>query len=61
LQQGVPASNRLQLFDIYGRLLKNFASIPDKIDVSLFAPGVVIYRLLNDENMTVETGKIIIQ
>jgi hypothetical protein len=37
LQQGVPASSQLQLFDIYGRLLKSFSSMPDKIDVSGFS------------------------
>jgi hypothetical protein len=61
LQQGVPASSQLQLFDIYGRLLKSFSSIPDKIDVSGFSLGVIIYKLLDSDNSILETGKLVIE
>jgi hypothetical protein len=61
LQQGIPASSQLQLFDIYGRLLKSFTSIPDKINVSGFSPGVIIYKLLDSDNSILETGKLLIE
>jgi hypothetical protein len=61
LQQGIPASSPLQLFDIYGRLLKSFPSLPGKINVADLPRGVIIYKLLNSDNSTLETGKLIIQ
>ncbi|MCW3090641.1 MAG: C-terminal target protein [Ferruginibacter sp.] len=60
LQQGIPAGSQLQLFDVSGRLLKSFSSLPDNIDISAFAPGVLIYRLLGIDNQLLETGKVII-
>lgn len=61
LQQGIPTSSKLQLFDANGRLLKNYTSMPGTINISAFSPGVVIYKLLNSKNETLETGKIIIR
>jgi hypothetical protein len=61
LQQGIPADSQLQLYDVHGRLLKSFKSMPDKIDVSAFAPGMIIYKLLNSDNKTIETGKVVVQ
>jgi hypothetical protein len=61
LQQGVPAYSALELFDVYGRLIKNYSSLPDAINASELPAGVIIYRLLNDQNETLETGKLIIQ
>jgi hypothetical protein len=60
LQQGVPTSARLQLFDIYGRLLKTYESMPGTINLSRLMPGVIIYKLLTSENKTMATGKFII-
>ena len=62
LQQGIySSSSQLQLFDIYGRLLKNYSSVPDQIDVSGLPAGVIVFKLLNSENRTLETGKLLIQ
>lgn len=61
LQQGVPSGSQLLLFDMYGRLLKSFSSLPDKIDISKIPPGVIIYKLVNSENKTLETGKLIVK
>jgi len=60
LQQGISPGNQLQLFDIYGRLLKNFSYVPDKIDISTFARGIIIYKLISNNNI-LETGKFVIQ
>jgi len=61
LKQGVPADSPLQLFDIYGRLLRNYASLPKEINLAGLPSGIIIYRLLDDRNKTLETGKLIIQ
>jgi hypothetical protein len=61
VQQGVPADSRLQFFDIYGRLLREFSTLPNTIDISRFPVGVIIFKLLNKENNTIETGKLFIQ
>jgi hypothetical protein len=61
LQQGLPTAIELQLFDEFGRLLKSFSSMPDELDISAFAPGLVIYKLMDSENRALETGKLIIK
>jgi hypothetical protein len=60
LRQGIPASGSLLLFDISGRLLKSYASLPNKLNLSGLARGIIIYKLLNNDNRLVETGKLFI-
>jgi hypothetical protein len=60
LQQGIPSDNRLQFFDINGRLLRNYSSMPDKISTANFPPGLIFYKLLTLEGSTLETGKLLI-
>jgi hypothetical protein len=61
LQQGVPADSRLQLFEITGRLLKSFNEMPGgTIDISTLSPGVIIYKLVTNDNKLLETGKLVI-
>jgi Subtilase family len=61
LLQGIPAGSRLQLFDINGGLLKNFSTLPDRINVSAFVRSMIIYKLMNSEGVVLETGKLVIQ
>ncbi len=61
LQQGLSFGSRLQLFDISGRLLKNYGDMPNDIDISNFAAGVLIYKLLSEDNLVLETGKLVIK
>jgi hypothetical protein len=56
----VPLDSRLQLFDISGRLVKNFSEMPGVMDINGLAPGVIIYKLVSNTNQLLETGKIII-
>jgi hypothetical protein len=60
LRQGVPTSAKLQLFDIYGRLLRTYLSMPGTIKVAGLMPGVIIYKLLTSENKTLATGRFVI-
>jgi len=60
LQQGIPSDSRLDLFDISGRLIKRYSSLPTQIDLSAFSPGIIIYKLISQENRTLETGKLVI-
>lgn len=61
LKQGIPADSPLQLFDLNGRLLRNYPSLPGQIQTLGLPSGVIIYRLLDSVNKTLETGKLIIQ
>ncbi len=61
LMQVVPADSQLQLFDAAGRLIAAYSSLPNNISIKKLPRGLVIYKLLNRENVVVETGKIIIQ
>jgi hypothetical protein len=60
LQQGIPTSSKLQFFDVNGRLLQSYSSMPDKIVLSGYSAGMVIYKLLSEEGETLETGKLLI-
>jgi Subtilase family len=60
LMQGIPADNRIQFFDITGRMIRNFSSLPTIIDISNFPTGIVIYKLFRADNKPLETGKLII-
>ncbi len=61
LQQGIPTDSRLQLFDISGRLVKSFSEMPDRINISTLASGMLVYKLYNSNKQLLETGKLIIQ
>jgi hypothetical protein len=58
--QGLSPDSKLCLYDVYGRLLRWYAFIPDQIDISRLQAGMIIYRLLDEQDRTLETGKIII-
>jgi len=60
LMQGIPADNRIQFFDMTGRMIRNFPSLPTTIDISKFPTGIVIYKLFTADNKPLETGKLII-
>ncbi len=61
LQQGVAADSQLQLFDISGRMLKHFSSLPASLNLQTIAPGLYIYRLLKQDNTIIESGKLLLQ
>ena len=60
LQQGIPTSSRLQLFDITGRLLKDFSEMPGSIDVSSLQSGIVIFKLMSADGKVLERGKLML-
>ncbi len=60
LMQGIAADNRIQFFDITGRLVKNFSALPTSIDISTFPTGVIIYKLFGSNGKPLETGKLVI-
>lgn len=61
IQQGVPASSSLQLFDANGKLVRSYAELPNQLDVSGLPAGLIIYKLFDGRNTVIETGKIILQ
>lgn len=61
LQQGIPGDCRLTFYDIAGRMIKDYAAIPQKIDVSSFPSGLIIYKLIFPDGRVAETGKILVQ
>jgi len=60
LQQGISNSSRLQLFDINGRLLKDFSEMPGSIDVSSMQPGIIIFKLIGAGGKVLQHGKLMI-
>jgi len=60
LMQGIAADNRIQFFDVTGRLFRNYRSLPTKIDISDFPTGMVIYKILGANDRALATGKLFI-
>ena len=60
LQQGTGTDCRLQLFDISGRLLKDYPEMPGSIDVSSFPPGVILYKLYTSDGKFLERGRLVV-
>ena len=60
LKQGIPADSRFQLFDITGRLLKDYPFLPTTIDISNLPTGIIIYKLLGNNDRALATGKLVI-
>ena len=56
---GLPGDSKLLLFDITGRLLRQYNGLPGKIDLSLMPRGILIYQLIDINNKKLESGKII--
>jgi hypothetical protein len=60
LMQGIAADNRIQFYDITGRLVRNFSTLPTTIDLTNFPTGIIIYKLLGNNDRPLATGKIVI-
>jgi len=60
LLQDLPPGSRLQLFDITGRLLKDYAEMPNSINLKALAPSVIVYKLFSSDNKLLETGKLVV-
>jgi hypothetical protein len=60
LMQGIAADNRIQFYDITGRLVRNFSALPTTIDLTNFPTGIIIYKLLGNNDRPLATGKIVI-
>jgi hypothetical protein len=60
LQQDLPFDSKLQLFDITGRLIKNYSEMPNSINLQSVAPGVLIYKLFSSDNKLLEVGKVVV-
>jgi hypothetical protein len=61
LQQGTPASSRLQLFDMGGHKLADYPELPPSLNLRGLAKGYYVYKLLGSNGSLVETGKILLQ
>jgi hypothetical protein len=61
LQQGIGTDARLVFYDMTGRMIKNYPSIPDRIDLSLMPAGIILYKLFSNKNELLETGKLLLQ
>jgi hypothetical protein len=60
MMQGISADKRIQFFDISGRLIRNFATLPTAFDLRDFPTGIIIYKLLGNNDRPLATGKLVI-
>ncbi len=61
LLQGLPVNSGLQIFDVMGRLVYSKVLQSNTIKATTLPSGILHYRLLDLNNKTIETGKIIVQ
>ncbi len=61
LQQGIASDSRLQIFDIYGRIVKHYPSLPQAIDLSALPRGIYLFKLLEQGGGVIDSGKLIVQ
>ena len=61
LQQGVPGDCSLWFYDVTGRLIKSYPSIPATINTSFLPKGLIIYKLIYPDGKLAETGKVLVQ
>ncbi len=59
IQQGIPSDVQFQLFDINGRMILNYKSIPKTINLTKVNTGIYIYKIMKN-NKQLETGKIVV-
>jgi hypothetical protein len=60
LRNGLFSGDRLQILDMYGRVLRTYTSLPESIDTSTFPAGVIVVKLLNNQNEPIETVKVVV-
>lgn len=61
LKQGVPFDSYLHLYDISGRLIKQYIHMPSSINPADFAPGLLVYKLFNRSGQLLDSGKLLVQ
>lgn len=60
LKQGTFADSKLKIYDMTGRLIKDFSSLPEKINMSGFPAGIYVYKLISVSDKILTTGKIVV-
>ncbi|MET0466155.1 MAG: S8 family peptidase [Chitinophagaceae bacterium] len=61
VKQGISPDCRLQVFDLFGRMIKQYASLPTSIDMTGVLPGIYILRVSDRTGKIIETVKQIVQ
>jgi hypothetical protein len=61
LLQGLPVNSGLQIYDAIGRLVYAKVLQSNTIKANTLPSGILHYRLLDSNNKTIETGKILVQ
>ena len=60
MMQGISADKRIQFFDVSGRLIRSFSTMPTAFELRDFPTGIIIYKLLGNNDRPLATGKLVI-
>ncbi len=61
VKQGISPDCRLQVFDLFGRMIKQYVSLPTSIDMTGILPGTYILQVSDRAGKIIETTKQIVQ
>jgi hypothetical protein len=61
MKQGISPDCRLQIFDLFGRTVRQYISLPTSIDVSGLLPGTYIFKISDRSGKQIEITKQVIQ
>lgn len=61
LKQGAPFDSYLYLYDITGRLVKQYRPIPSSINPADLGAGLLMYKLFNRSGQLLDSGKLLVQ
>lgn len=61
LKQGVPYDSYLYLYDITGRLVKQYHPLPSSVNPANLGAGLLMYKLFNRSGQLLDSGKLLVQ
>jgi hypothetical protein len=61
LKQGVAPDSRLMIYDIWGRLIRDYVSLPGSVDLSGLMAGVYLFKLVGRGGVEVGVERVVVR
>ena len=60
IKQGISPDCRLQIFDLFGRMIRQYVSLPTSIDLTGLIPGTYVFKVSDRAGKTISIAKQVI-